>query len=74
MFEAIAKAAEIVVASRCWIGEVGGGIGDDELINNTTTNSGSNGNGNATSTTNTSSNGAGSARFNLLIPEVKSVR
>ncbi|VEU43881.1 unnamed protein product [Pseudo-nitzschia multistriata] len=48
VFEAIAKAAEIVVASRCWLGEAGEGRGAS------------------------SSNGSG--RFNLLVPEVQSVR
>ena len=45
VFEAIAKAAEIVVASRCWI--------DGDLSSAAQT---------------------GSGRFNLLVPEVKSVR
>lgn len=47
VFEAIAKAAEIVVASRCWI---------------------------ASSPADTNGGTTGSGRFNLLVPEVKSVR
>jgi hypothetical protein len=45
VFEAIAKAAEIVVASRCWI-----------------------------ESNPSSASQTGSGRFNLLVPEVKSVR
>ena len=54
VFEALAKAAEIVVASRCWLGTTPGGRG-------------SRGGG--------SGSGSGNlGRFNLLVPEVPSVR
>ena len=53
VFEAIAKAAEIVVASRCWLGNSTNGT--------TTVGPGNN-------------SAAGSGRFNLLVPEVQSVR
>ena len=49
VFEALAKAAEIVVASRCWLG-------------------------NGTNAGSSNSRSGNLGRFNLLVPEVPSVR
>lgn len=61
VFEAIAKAAEIVVGSRCWIDPTGQQQQQQQqlyLVNNTAV----------------SSNTANSSRFNLFVPEVQGVR
>ena len=62
VFEAIAKAAEIVVGSRCYIG---GANGDGNF------NSSPFGGGGVNTNNNNSSSGS---RFNLMVPEVQGVR
>ena len=76
VFEAIAKAAEIVVGSRCWIDPTTIAVQQQQQQqqfanqgghhNNNNNNNGGNGNGQY--------NGGSSSRFNLLVPEIQGVR
>jgi hypothetical protein len=73
VFEAIAKAAEIVVGSRCHIG--GGGPPPDSYGQNNNSNNHhqypNNGGGGRNAAINNNNNGS---RFNLMVPEVQGVR
>ena len=62
VFEAIAKASEIVVGSRCWIEDGGSGKNGSGASNSNSKSNNNNG------------SGSGSGRFNLLVPEVQGVR
>lgn len=62
VFEAIAKAAEIVVGSRCYIG------GGENL------GGGNNPFGGVNAVINNNNNGSSGSRFNLMVPEVQGVR
>jgi hypothetical protein len=87
VFEAIAKAAEIVVGSRCHIGGGGGPPPDSYGHNNNNNNhqyttstypnngggGGIGGGGRTAAINNNNSNNNGS-RFNLMVPEVQGVR
>jgi len=88
VFEAIAKAAEIVVGSRCWIDGTGGtqhqqnnfynnnhtsSPSPHQNNNHNQSNPASRGYGNGKSSSN-NNNGTTTSRFNLLVPEVQGVR
>jgi hypothetical protein len=68
VFEAIAKAAEIVVGSRCWIDPVNPSSNHQKVVQHP--NVGFGGNGGMAAAGNTGS----SSRFNLFVPEVQGVR
>lgn len=74
VFEAIAKAAEIVVGSRCWIDPTNVAVQQQQQqhhqLNHHFYNTNNNGNG----TSNGNGNVASSSRFNLFVLEVQGVR
>lgn len=71
VFEAIAKAAEIVVGSRCWIDPTTIAVQQQQLMNYTNQAGTHN---NYVGAGNGQYNGGSSSRFNLLVPEVQGVR
>jgi hypothetical protein len=71
VFEAIAKAAEIVVGSRCWIDPNTIVVQQQQQVNHANQGGTHNSNGGAG---NGQYNGGSSSRFNLLVPEVQGVR